>query len=267
MSDNYCNNCGKIGHIYNQCKMPITSIGIIAFRHNENKVIEYLMIRRKDTLGFIDFMRGKYYIQNKFYILNMLKQMTVSEKELLKTRDFDELWCEIWGNNKISTQYKYEENISKTKFNSLKNGIYSHSDSYNLHQLIDESNKYDNWSEPEWGFPKGRRNFQENDYTCALREFTEETGIDTSALILIENVIPYEEIFTGSNYKSYKHKYYVAQININEKPTMPFQESEVSDIRWSSYEEAQSLIRPYNLEKFEILTRVNILLKEYRLYP
>ena len=34
------------------------------------------------------------------------------------------------------------------------------------------------WDTPEWGFPKGRRNYQENDLTCGLREFEEETGYD-----------------------------------------------------------------------------------------
>ena len=29
MNDNYCNNCGKTGHVFHQCKVPITSIGII----------------------------------------------------------------------------------------------------------------------------------------------------------------------------------------------------------------------------------------------
>jgi ADP-ribose pyrophosphatase YjhB (NUDIX family) len=266
MSDNYCNNCGKLGHIYNQCKMPITSIGIIAFRYNDNNVIEYLMIRRKDTLGFIDFMRGKYYIQNKFYILNMLKQMTVSEKELLRTHEFDELWREIWGNCKISTQYKYEENISKTKFNSLKTGVYWHSDTYNLNQLIDESNKYDNWSEPEWGFPKGRRNFQENDYACALREFTEETGIDTSALTLIENVMPYEEIFTGSNYKSYKHKYFLTYIkNASVLNMNNFEKSEVSSLEWKTYEQCIECVRPYNLEKIAIIDKINVALNTFQM--
>ena len=53
MNDNYCNNCGKQGHLYHQCKMPITSIGIIVFRYNEKNNIEYLMIRRKDTLGLL----------------------------------------------------------------------------------------------------------------------------------------------------------------------------------------------------------------------
>ena len=76
----YCINCGKTGHVFNQCKMPITSIGIIVFRHN-NDNIEYLMIRRKETLGFIDFMRGKYSLQNKKYIINMIEHMTINEKK------------------------------------------------------------------------------------------------------------------------------------------------------------------------------------------
>ena len=34
--------------------------------------IEFLMIRRKDTLGFLDFMRGKYPLYNKLYLLNII---------------------------------------------------------------------------------------------------------------------------------------------------------------------------------------------------
>ena len=62
------------------------------------------------------------------------------------------------------------------------------------------------WDEPEWGFPKGRRNYKEKDLECALREFEEETGIQKSSLTIIKNLNPFEEIFTGSNLKSYKHK-------------------------------------------------------------
>ena len=62
---NFCNNCGKLGHLFHQCKIPITSIGIIAFRIKNNK-IEYLLIRRKDSLSFVDFLRGKYQLNNKY---------------------------------------------------------------------------------------------------------------------------------------------------------------------------------------------------------
>ena len=43
----FCNNCGKIGHLLNDCKNPITSIGIIAFRYNNSHShFEYLLIQR-----------------------------------------------------------------------------------------------------------------------------------------------------------------------------------------------------------------------------
>ena len=93
-NETYCNNCGKNGHLYHQCKLPITSIGIVAFRVYNNKP-EFLMIRRKDTLGHVDFMRGKYSINNKEYILNMLNQMTIQEKKNIRTQDFDTLWKNI----------------------------------------------------------------------------------------------------------------------------------------------------------------------------
>ena len=56
-NDIYCNNCGKTGHLYHQCKLPITSIGIVAFRMKDN-VPEFLMIRRKDSLGYIGVVQA-----------------------------------------------------------------------------------------------------------------------------------------------------------------------------------------------------------------
>ncbi len=73
---NFCNNCGKNGHMFHHCKQPITSIGIIAFRYNKG-VVEYLMIRRKDSLGFVDFMRGKYPLHNKNYLMNIINEMHI----------------------------------------------------------------------------------------------------------------------------------------------------------------------------------------------
>ena len=28
----FCNNCGKTGHLFNDCKMTITSIGVICIK-------------------------------------------------------------------------------------------------------------------------------------------------------------------------------------------------------------------------------------------
>jgi len=284
LTTNNCNNCGRPGHLFHQCKMPITSIGIIAFRirrnSHEEPRIEYLLIRRKDTLGYIDFMRGKYSVYNKDYIMNMLKQMTRDEKERLCTHDFNQLWKDIWGNSKYSNQYKSEEVISREKYTMLINGISRETlelahecamrnetdgsmdcvsnREYTLRELIKESEQYDMWEEPEWGFPKGRRNNQENDFDCALREFTEETGYNSNALTYIQNVLPFEEIFLGSNYKSYKHKYFLMYMDYETTLEMGnYQTSEVSKIEWKSYEECIACFRPYNLEKIRILTNIH----------
>jgi len=263
MADNYCNNCGKHGHSYNQCKLPITSLGSIAFRICDNK-IEYLMICRKDTLGFIDFMRGKYTLTNKEYIMNMLKQMTNTEKTKLNTLTFDQLWHDIWGNVSVINQYKAEEISSRNKFNQLKQGVQYKTNKLSLTEMIEESNQYTLWNEPEWGFPKGRRNYNESDLDCALREFNEETGINTKSIKLIENLFPFEEIFTGSNYKSYKHRYFITYIDSKKNINMNnYEKTEVSKMEWKTYENCMSSIRNYNLEKQYMRTKINNTLSKY----
>jgi 8-oxo-dGTP pyrophosphatase MutT (NUDIX family) len=262
-SVSYCNNCGTKGHMFYQCKQPITSVGIIVFRKNSENVREYLMIRRKDSIGYVEFLRGKYTIYNKLYLLNIISEMTHDEKQRILTNDFNTLWTQLWSDD-VNLQYRSEEKNSQEKFDALKHGILNTNLEYTLESLINESTT--TWTEPEWGFPKGRHNNQEKDLLCALREFEEETGYSRSSLNIIQNLLPFEEIFTGSNYKSYKHKYYVAFMeNSNEIPES-YQYSEVSKIEWKTYDDAISLIRPYNLEKKDVLIRVNTLLNTYKLY-
>ena len=74
---NFCNNCGKLGHLFHQCKNPITSIGVIVYNNEVEDDIsktKFLMIRRKDSLGYVDFMRGKYPLFNKRHIINILNE-------------------------------------------------------------------------------------------------------------------------------------------------------------------------------------------------
>jgi len=257
----YCNNCGKTGHMFHNCKLPITSLGVIAFRIN-NGVIEYLMIRRKETLGYIDFMRGKYSLNDPEYIINMIKQMTNEEKNNITVNTFDMLWKNIWGDEGYNNKYKMEENTSKCKFTALTQS--SSRLEFSLKDLINKTE--DKWLEPEWGFPKGRRNYQENDYECAMREFCEETGYDVNMIEPMINIMPYDEIFTGSNYKSYKHKYFLMFMKPSEtKNTDSYQKSEVSKMEWGSLENCLSKIRDYNLEKKNIIKNVDISLNKLML--
>ena len=146
----------------------------------------------------------------------------------------------------------------------IRTGVIVNNELITLKDLIDKSPT--KWEETEWEFPKGRRNFKEKDLECALREFEEETGILSSKISIIENVLPFEEIFIGTNHKSYKHKYFLAYMNEPDEYLNNFQVTEVSKIEWKSLEQCLEAIRPYNLEKKELIININKVLQEYRLY-
>ena len=259
-----CNNCGKQGHMFHKCKLPITSYGIIVFRFSQEG-IQFLMIRRKDSFGYIDFIRGKYSINNLAQLNTIIDEMSLDEKNRILTLPFETLWSEMWGESNI--QYKNEEYSYKKKFDSIREGILVNEKLITIKDIIGISKT--RWKETEWEFPKGRRNQKEKDLDCALREFEEETGIPKNDIKIIENVLPFEEIFIGSNHKSYKHKYFLAfmekssdtDYNLNN-----FQKTEVSKLEWKTINNCLESIRPYNLEKKELIQNINKILQEYRLY-
>ena len=258
ISNNICNNCGKKGHLFYQCKLPLISYGMIVFKYDDNK-LKFLMVRRKDSFGYIDFIRGKYFMNNIFHLQNIIDQMSLLEKSKILTISFEDLWLEMWGmqNN------KNEKILSLKKFETIKEGILVNDKKITLNDLVEKSITI--WNETEWEFPKGKRNYNEKDLNCALREFEEETGISQNKLILIENILPIEEIFIGTNYKSYKYKYFLA--NIKEENNLEnFQKTEISKLEWKSFDECLESIRPYNLEKKKIIININKVLEEYRLY-
>ncbi len=249
----FCNNCGKSGHIIIECKMPITSIGIIVFRKNKG-VNEYLMVCRKDSFGYSDFIKCKFPIIDDTYLLSLINEMTIYEKQKLLNFSNNVLnnVDDVSGLNSLEKKILFINS-------ELKNNGYN----VNLCDLIKKSDTC--WSNPEWGFPKGRRNSLEKDLDCAIREFEEETGYSRNSMKLVENIIPYEEIFVGSNYKNYKHKYYISYMDKIDN-TSKFQRSEISNMEWKTYDECLKSIRHYNFEKINILNNINKVLNLYRIY-
>ena len=238
-------------------KLPITSLGVVPFTIIDNK-IHYLMICRKDSVGYVDFVRGKYNLFNKYYICNIIDVMTVEEKNKIKSTEFPELWAKLWGENKCF-QYRNEQKTSSEKLQHLKERVVTNYDSFNLLDCIALSTTA--WTENEWGFPKGRKNYQENDLACAVREFEEETGISRDELDIVANVFPFQEIFTGSNMKSYKHKYYLGYISNSTLSLAGYQKSEVSKTQWKTLDEAINCIRDYHYERKQILHDIDTLLR------
>lgn len=214
--------------------------------------IKFLLIQRKHTLGFLEFIRGRYSIENVDGIAFLFKQMIPTEIAKIKTKSFDELWDDVWGDkNKLNYQNEYI--TSKEKFDKLK----------------DENNKYlslkfyiDNviptWNYSEWGFPKGRRNLKENDKDCAIREFMEESNITQDNFVILDNFDPIEETFIGTNGINYRHIYYIGVALTDLPPSIDntnrIQVSEIGDIKFLSYEETIKLIRPYHIERRKLIT-------------
>ena len=281
---NTCLNCGKPGHIANSCHEKITSYGIICFNinsilnitnkkieeyffnkyldldeynysnlHNINLIpkfynnIKVILVRRKHSLNYIEFMRGRYSIDSVDSIYNIqriIQLMSIEENIRIKNNDFDTLWNELWKKTANSKKFQKEYKISKNKFNRLKeNNFYNLLDSVNL-------SKY---TEPEWEFPKGRKNVNENNLECAVREFKEETNIPMNKIHVLERLKYVEEEYKGTNDLNYRNIFYLASCNNMITLSNKIDNYEISDIRWVTIPEAINMIRPYYYPKIKLI--------------
>ena len=121
--DKYCNNCGNYGHVYKTCRHPILSYGIILYTEGDGDEGEkqIIMVERKDTLSYIEFLRGKYKsIYNLEYLRLLFSRLSECEKKKLIENDFDTLWNELWIHTEsINPRVKREYTKSKENYNQL----------------------------------------------------------------------------------------------------------------------------------------------------
>ena len=286
-NNNYCNNCGKYGHKYKDCSQSIISLGIICFKYDipnlqSNKILNYidnkyiniddfnfenlntitkinffknkikfLLIRRKHTLNYIEFLRGKYNKNDLNKLNYMFNLMTNQEIKKIKNNTFEFLWNKLWNKTSKLKKYQKEFKQSQIKFNYLKkSGI-----------LKDLTSIISNYNVPEWGFPKGRRNNYEKNIDCALREFQEETNICINKNNILTNLDCIQEDYIGTNGLNYKHIYYLSLYNDNQNiykdnKIQNYENHEIGDIGWYTWEEALKLIRPYYKEKIDLLNKI-----------
>tara|TARA_Y100000741_G_scaffold249976_1_gene192169 strand:+ start:1193 stop:2029 length:837 start_codon:yes stop_codon:yes gene_type:complete len=249
----YCTNCGKTGHLYKNCKNPIVSYGIMLFKYTNN--IPYLLlVQRKDSISYIEFIRGKYSITNTSKLLTILSNITKYEINAILSNNFDYLWNKLWSSNIDKTSVKKFEKeyaASQKKFNFIK----SKSNTINIYDIL--SILKINYIDTEWGIPKGRRNLNENDIDVAKREFEEETNIDSSQYNIIHSINPIRERFIGTNNIKYDHIYYLAIAKNNIIPSINYdninQIIEIKNINFFTKEYSIKLIRKYETEKKKII--------------
>ncbi len=232
-----------------------------------DKNVNYLMIRRKNSLSYVDFIRGKYDLNDYEYLHNTISMMTNEEKNNLLKKNFDELWGDLWSspteNIKKPVIFNQEYDESKNKFNKLKDGYMLQKNELlffvNFKKIIGKS--LERYEDPEWGFPKGRRNMNEKNIECAKREFQEETGMKENEYHIL-NFSPLEEIYLGSNHIRYKHIYYFAQTSKKKIIKLDENNIEVGSINWFPFGEGYDMIRFYHKEKKNILFNIHTFVKE-----
>ena len=268
----FCGNCGEKNHIYKDCHHPIISLGVLLFKYYpETNKIQFLLVRRKDSIGFVEFIRGKYASTDIEYLSKLFSQMSYEEIEKIQKNEFNVLWDNLWMYNKFKPKKKNfinDNNLAKKKFEKMREGYYINDKFISINYFI---NKIEfKWSETEWGIPKGRRNIKESDYDAAKREFMEETGILDDNFVILSNVPPFIEEYVGTDNIKYKHIYYLAKSigNINYKLDLnsKFQITEISQIGMFDTEECLNLIRDYYIEKKKIILDAEKYIFEKKLY-
>lgn len=251
-----CNNCGLTGHIYRDCKKPVSSFGIIIFRIDRESP-EILMIQRKNSLCYIEFLRGKYNINDNTYITNLFSKCSNHEKQMIRESEFDNLWIDLWTTKKtvnieIKDYLKKDYENSKFKFNKLLS-------SGKITLLLDKCNNL--YFNTEWEFPKGRRNKNETNFETAKREFTEETGYTDNDYIIIDNINTIHEEYKSNNNVKYRHNYNIGYLkNLSKIPYVDeeniVQATEIKDIKWLNKTEALEKIRDYHTYRKKIINDI-----------
>jgi hypothetical protein len=255
----YCNNCGKRGHISKYCNIPITSYGVLLFVDND--IPKITMIQRKDSLCYIEIIRGKYDIYDMNKIKILLSRISKDELENIKIKPFDILWKDLWLLDDINkTKYMKEYNYSKNLFEKFRNDIEINEYIKNLKSKYDMS---------EWEFPKGKKNKNEKNYECAMRELEEETNIKSKDYELIENMCPIIENFVGENNINYRNIYYIGICknteNIKMNSDNKNQINEINNVSLVTEQEAKNLIRDYNSTKIQTIIYIFEFIRKYKM--
>ena len=253
---------------------PITSFGGIYRYTNNVSEPEYLLIKRNDSVSYIDLVRGNYRESQLFF---MIQDLPLNERKRLLdyAEDYDSLWIDLHQKPAEGDVYEF----GKEAFLKL---------STHLTQLFERIPSIDPDGKYLWLFPKGRPEWRdsndpsivsdglegqlspaakfnrtlipESPFDCALREFKEESGgidlltVDNTQLLFSEPIV---ERYLGSNSKNYQTSYFVFQTNIKHElqqfstiqtPIRQISSGEVNLVKWVPLIELHHYLRPGRLE-------------------
>ena len=169
------------------------SNGIIIF---DKKIENVLLVQKRCTYSYIEFILGKYDKNNKVEMIDKFNKMTIQEKMIISSLEFEWMWYNMFMVKDKDTFYcRSFGRFYKCFLNNPKLLRYILSQSYKNGDLI-------------WEPPKGRLNKNESHIECAIREVYEETKIRSDMYKIISNKKVKKQINTNNT--KYIMTYYTA---------------------------------------------------------
>lgn len=235
------------------CKKVSFGVALCRYNSTKNNRIELLMIKKRFSYQFFNFVFGRYKANDNKYLRYLFDNMSFSEKVDILGMQFENMWYRIWLNNpakhfdladvfepvgksQITSAEKYKlffQKKSKFERNFTFDG------GKRLRELIHQSTS----AEITWEIPKGGKHEHETPIDCAVREFTEETSIHASKYNIYYDVMPVIDSIREDDV-TYQHCYYIATVNDKEITTninfRNFEQiSEVEQVKWVSLAEIE----------------------------
>lgn len=276
MENMQCMNCGRTGHKFRNCPLPILSYGVACFILNKQlkepkKDVDpdewlCICIQRRHTYSYVDYLRGKYNLRDRKYLKSLLERMTQEEQYRISNKTFDTLWSELWLEDRFP-----QHSIISRKFKQ--NAIHKHREV--LKTMFNHKKECvipTIWKGAEWGLPKGRRNKNETNQEVSIREFKEETGIDHQKIKFISPRFMVEN-YVANNGHHYNNNYLIGVWNSPEQLDLQnvWEQNkdmysfcaEISQIRAFTEKEIQQSIRGYEVWKKRLFETCFSIIKKY----
>ena len=106
MIDNYFNNNYFNNKFINLNDFNSNNLNNVELISNYYDKIKILMIRRRYSLNYIEFIRGKYDCLDKTQLKKIFELMTQEENSNIENGNFDDLWNTLWKETSKNKKYQ-----------------------------------------------------------------------------------------------------------------------------------------------------------------
>lgn len=210
------------------------SYGIILCRNLgsiTNVRLEALLVHKRHTYAFAEFVYGHYDGRDFKRISSILSHMTSEELLDVWSLNFSQMWFRIW------LSYDYSNTNYEKKARKFNNVFMKHDRGVRLRAMIEQLAPSGTLI---YEFPKGKKNDpKESNLTCAMRELSEEAGVTRRMYKIVPGFSKLHS-FVHMNVQ-YEVVYYLALLKrptlFRHVQTVGIANGEVSSAHWMSIEQ------------------------------